>query len=325
MDETISVIIPVYNVEKYLRRCVNSVLESSYKELEIILVDDGSQDSSGKICDDYAIRDSRIKVIHKENGGLSDARNIGIKESTGEILTFIDSDDYISFDAISLMYKAKLKYKAQISCCLFRLVDDNYNKIKRPVAVGMEAFSCTEALEKMLRQSEIFCSAWGKLFDRDLFSDVLYPVGELHEDLATTYKLFAKARRVSIARIDGYFYYMRPGSIQQSPFSKKKMAQLRFAKEQKTYIDEKFPALCKATTDRLVSECFHILFSIGCQEGYDAEKKEIIDIIKSNRAGLILEKRTSKKTKYACILSYLGFGFTRWVYDIFRIKQKLIQ
>ena len=184
--------------------------------------------------------------------------------------------------------------------------------------------SCVEALEKMLRQSEIFCSACAKLYDRSLFSDIRYPKGELHEDLGTTYKLFAKAGTVALVRVEGYYYYVRPGSIQNSPFTQKKMVQLKFAQEQKAFLDKRFPELQMATTDRLVSECFNMLFCMVGQPEFDAERRELQRIVKANRKRLIFDKGTSRKTRFGCMLSYFGFHTTWIVYKILGLRGKMM-
>lgn len=326
MKSLISVVVPVYNIEKYIKRCVDSIISQTYSELEIILVNDGSTDMSGQICDEYAVSDARIKVIHKENGGLSDARNVAIDIAKGELITFVDGDDFLTSTAIDSMYRAKEMSGARIVCCLLKQViegkhtvfADAYDENK------VSVYSCSDALEKILRQSEVTVSAWGKLYDTDLFTGIRYPKGELYEDLATTYKLFAAAKTVAVTRIEGYGYFVRSGSIQQSDFSKSKMVELRFAMEQKEYIDKRFPELELATTDRLVSACFHILFSVIGKKEFDGERKEVEQIIRENRHKLLRSKKTSKKTRYGCLLSYLGFRVEYQIYNMLRVRGKMI-
>ena len=328
MEPLISVIVPVYNVEQYVETCIQSIINQTYKNLEIILVDDGSTDCSGKICDDMARQDKRIRVIHKENGGLSDARNIGIDYATGKLITFVDSDDYLTEKMIEKLYTSKVAHEAQISCCLLRFVSENPPKdVSSAFKTSEGESSClsqSEALKKMLKQSEILHSAWAKLYDTELFQNIRYPKGELYEDFGTTYKLFALSGRVAFIRIEGYCYFMRPGSIQNSKFTKKKMAELKFAKEQKEYLDTRFPQLEVATTDRLVSTCFHILFSIMRQKEFAAERKEVEQIIKDNRKRLLMAKDISKKTRYGCLLSYLGFRAEALIYNIIGVRGKMI-
>ena len=326
MDPLISVIVPVYNIENYIKRCIDSIISQTYRNLEIFLVDDGSKDKSGQICDEYASRDVRITVIHKENGGLSDARNAAIDVAHGEWITFVDGDDFLTNTAIESMYHVVEMFGVQIVCCLHKLVyegkhsdfDEAYDEN------NISVYSQEKALEKMLRQSEIIFSAWAKLYSAKLFCNIRYPKGELYEDLATTYKLFAEVKNVALIRIEGYGYVVRSGSIQQSKFSKGKMVQLRFAEEQKEFLDKQFPELENATTECLVSVCFHILFAIMGSNEFEAEKKKVKKIIRENRKKLLFSKRTSKKARFGCLLSYLGFDTEYWVYSKLGIRGKII-
>ena len=325
MGPLISVIVPIYNIENYVKRCIDSIIHQTYTNLEIILVDDGSTDSSGQMCDEYAKNDARVKVIHKENGGLSDARNAAIDIAKGKWITFVDGDDFLTASAIDSMYRAKKITGAQIACCLYKLAyegqhtefNETYDKRK------ISSYSCEEALEKMLRRSEFDVSAWAKLYDYDLFTGVRYPKGELYEDLGTTYKLFDKAVNIALIRIDGYGYFVRSESIQQSKFTKSKMAELYFAKEQKEYIDSRFPELEMATTDKLISSCFHILFSVMEQKGFEKEQNEVKQLILTNRKRLIISKGTSRKTRFGCLLSYLGFNAEFFIYRKLGIRGKM--
>ena len=323
-EEKIAVVVPVYNVEQYLERCVNSIIGQTYTALEIILVDDGSTDCSGVMCDEFTKRDERIRAIHKENGGLSDARNVGIAQASGEFITFIDSDDFILPDMIERLYSVKTKYNTPIACCLMQQVTDEdqgreYSAAGQP---GEECLTRVEALERMLRQNGINCSAWAKLYDISLFNDVEYPKGEIYEDLGTTYKLLAKAERVAIVHKEGYCYYKRSGSIQVSPFKIEKLAEYRFAMEQKAFLDARFPELKMATTDRLVSCCFHILF--GMDGGFLKERKMLEDTIRKNRGRLVFAKGTSRKTRFGCLLSYFGFGMERKIYEVLGIRGRMV-
>ena len=165
-EELISVIVPVYNVEKYLEKCIDSIINQTYQNLEIILVDDGSTDGSGKICDEYSRKDNRIKVIHKENGGLSDARNIGIKNANGGLIGFIDSDDYITENMFEVLQKDLRKYNADISSCDIQNVNEAGEclKIIRVSTEGQtsKVFEREEAL-KLLLEDTIKSYAWNKL------------------------------------------------------------------------------------------------------------------------------------------------------------------
>lgn len=178
MKELISVIIPVYNVEKYLNKSIESVIKQTYKELEIILVDDGSTDSSGKICDEFAQKDDRIKVIHKKNGGLSDARNAGISEAKGKYLGFIDSDDYIDKNFYEILYNVLKKYNSDISICKHRETYTDYEENTSKLEIKEQVFNTEQALKELLLFGEVNNYAWNKLYKKELFNEINYPVGK---------------------------------------------------------------------------------------------------------------------------------------------------
>lgn len=222
--EKISVIVPVYKVEKYLERCVTSIRNQTYENLEIILVDDGSPDNCGKMCDEYAKEDSRIKVLHKENGGLSDARNKGIEGSTGEYIAFVDSDDWLDIDMIEILYKMSKKHDADIAECSYRnMFKDCIREETRCTAeqiVGDNIF----ALEGMLDWKYFKPVAWNKLYHRSVIGDIRYPKGKLHEDEFTTYKYMYAAKKLVYIDVSKYNYdRSRDDSITGSKFKEKNL------------------------------------------------------------------------------------------------------
>ncbi len=220
MKELISIIVPIYNVEKYLDRCINSIVNQSYKNLEIILVDDGSQDKCGEICDKWANNDERIKVIHKENGGLSDARNAGIEIAQGEYLSFIDSDDYIHKDFIKILYENCLKNDADISMCEVYITDKNEDTNREIKNENIKIIFSKDVLE---RKNNISCLGCDKLYKKSIFNNVRYPKGKINEDVAVIYKIMYYSNKISITDAKLYFYFNRPGSIMRKGFSKKRL------------------------------------------------------------------------------------------------------
>lgn len=213
----ISVIIPVYNVEKYLNRCIESICMQSFTNLEIILVDDGSPDRCPIICDEWAKRDERIRVIHKQNGGLSDARNAGIEAATGDYFLFVDSDDYIASSMCESLINAARSSNADIVVCNFCWVYPNREEIN-PMSIQNGTIVEREAiLETWLKCGTVdFVVAWNKLYRRSLFftqEHIRYPVGRLHEDEFITYRLLYAANRVMFITEPLYFYIQRNGSI----------------------------------------------------------------------------------------------------------------
>ena len=221
----ISVIIPIYNTKDYLKACVDSVINQTYRDIEILLVDDGSTDGSEKMCGEYAQTDSRIKVIHKKNGGLADARNAGIEKSSGEYLFFIDSDDTIEKDCIEVLYDLIVSTDSDMSLGEVYYVDENDEPIEkhnRTSPVVDEVVTPREYIEKlMLPTSNFYCNACGKIFKKSLFDSIRYPVGRIHEDEAVIHELAYNCKRIAIVKRHFYHYFKRGEGITAQPFSKK--------------------------------------------------------------------------------------------------------
>ncbi len=210
-EELVSIIVPVYNVQEYLAECLDSICKQSYERIEIILVDDGSVDDGGEICDRYAQSDSRIRVIHKENEGLSEARNTGMKLASGEYLMFVDSDDVIAENLTEHLYKICKDAQAQIAMCGFIYYNKKkQNKLDVSDCILMER---SEAVRELCRDRKIKNYAWGKLYHRKLFEGVLFPTGQMFEDINTIYKVFLRSSRVVYTDMKGYYYRRRRGAI----------------------------------------------------------------------------------------------------------------
>lgn len=244
MEPLITVIVPVYNVEGYLEKCVDSILDQTYYNMEILLVDDGSTDMSGIICDQYSNMDGRIHVIHKENGGLSDARNVGIQHMNGEYVVFIDSDDSIKKNYIHYLYNLLVRNNADIAICDFEYIKENGSLINSPKNTGeILNYSQEEVLAELLNGKRINTSAGMKLYKSCMFSDIRYPIGKLYEDIGTTYKLFLKANHFVYGDEALYVYLCRKGSITKNVFSEKKLDGIYFIEEMCKCIQNVYPAL----------------------------------------------------------------------------------
>lgn len=229
----ISVIVPVYNVQNFLKECVNSILSQDYDRFELILVDDGSTDDSGNICDIFSKMDSRVSVIHKKNGGLSDARNSGIAVSNGEFLTFIDSDDFVSKDYLSILVNTAIKFGADI-------VQGEFTKIQSRLGtksnLDVKKFESSEALRSMLTLDRVQVNAWAKLYKSKLFETTRYPVGRINEDNLTTYKTIIDANVVVCQNQYIYYYRTNPSGIMNSHFTKRRFDILDAPDETKRYL-----------------------------------------------------------------------------------------
>ena len=253
--ELISVIIPVYNVEKYLRKCLDSVCNQSYKRLEIILVDDGSTDGSGAICDEYAYTDKRIRVVHKENGGLSDARNVGLDHATGQYIGFVDSDDFIEFDMYEKLYTACVLWGADISLCGKRIVNENGCIVSEKNIVDAETlYTSKEAICSLLTWKSCDSAAWDKLYSANLFLKIRYPFGKLHEDLNVTCRLFELSNKIIQIPYVGYNYLLRSNSICRQSLSKRKFDLYEQAKFNVDFVCGKYPDL-KEEADFFLLAC----------------------------------------------------------------------
>ncbi len=211
----ISIIVPIFNVEKYIRQCVDSILCQTYKEIEIILVDDGSPDNCGKICDEYASIDERVIVIHKENGGLSSARNAGIDIAKGEYLGFIDADDWIKPDMYESMLENMIKHDADISVCGSYLSFVNSN-IPNYDKKEFLLLTPEQAIVESLNGIKFNVAAWDKLYKKSIFEDLRYPEGMLYEDRLIIIEVFDKCKNVVVDTEPKYYYRQRSNSIMKS-------------------------------------------------------------------------------------------------------------
>ena len=242
MEPLISVIIPVYLVQDYLDTCIKSIVNQTYKNLEIILVDDGSPDMCPNICDNWGRLDDRIKIIHKTNGGLSDARNVGIDLCNGDYIAFLDGDDFVSPRWIEKMVIAAQSYKSDIVVCGRYLYKEGYS-IKQHCLNTYKIYTVEEAIKELLLGREIEEAAWDKLYRRELFSTLRFPVGEINEDIVTI--PFAIENSNQICHIGEPLYYYRQTNtgITKSRYSEKKSVYIKHICEINNYFSKKYPQM----------------------------------------------------------------------------------
>lgn len=218
---TISVIVPVYNVQEYLENCVHSIINQTYSDFELLLVDDGSTDGSGELCDKFHAIDNRISVIHKKNGGLSDARNVGIDNTTSPYITFIDSDDYIAPDFLEELLRLHTDCNADVSCVNLTETRVVKNSIPSGTVKRKGCVSGETAVKNSLVRTNFGVSACGKLFKRSCFEELKFPYDTLFEDLFTIPYILEKCEKVAFLEGELYFYYVRAGSITNSTITEK--------------------------------------------------------------------------------------------------------
>lgn len=316
-DKLISVIVPVYNVEKYLEKSINSLLEQTYKNLEIIIVDDGSTDNSSKICDDFLKKDSRIKVFHKINGGQGSARNLALDNMNGEFVCFLDSDDSVYNDYIEFLYKQLIEKKLDVACANFEIYNEKDEFLKKhSEGNGFEIFTGKDAIKNMWYSKKINIGPWGKLYKAELWRNVRFK--ECYsEDFAIMHYIYIQCEKV------GYFekcllkYLARNNSSIRSEFNKNKLVMLDI-------VDDNFEFCLKhleiqnAARAKAVSVYFHLLFQIPNSLEYKKDIKKIEFLIKKQRKKVLKDKEINKKVKCALILSYLSFFITRKIFKIWK-------
>ena len=299
-DELISVIVPVYNVEKYIDKCIKSIISQDYTNLEIWLVDDGSTDSSGEVCDKYAESDQRIIVIHKDNGGLSDARN------------------YIEKNYISYLYMLLKDYQSDISICNFKYVNEKGQILNNPEDTGkIVQYSKEEALDKILQGKEINTSASMKLYCCDIFKNIRYPKGKLYEDVATTYKTILRANRVVYGDYSGYVYLCRGGSITKRKFTEKRMDAIYNMEEMCSNIIKAYPNLQGKCMVRLFEQYVSVYSAAKNSTGNKIIEKQIFGKLKDMRK----QANVRGKDKVYSISIAIG----KWLFDTIILVENSIQ
>ena len=322
-NDLISIVIPVYNVEKYLEKCIKSIVNQTYKNLEIIIVDDGSPDNCPKMCDEFAQNDKRIKVIHKENGGLSDARNAGINIAKGKYITFIDSDDYISNDYVEYMYNLIKRYNTQIATCEVEIVYLEKDSHKNTEYVeNIEVLNPRDFFYNMLFAKKSDVTACAKLYETRLFEKIRYPKGVVYEDTATTYKLIEECEKIVTGNKKCYFYFTRPNSISKiSGFNSNELDYIKNTNEMLEYLKNKYQDLEQAIDRFDLYANFRILRLLLFTKPRNKEmEKDIFKKIKNKRIKVLKYKDTPKRDKIAVILSFFGLSIFKFAWFIYSQK-----
>ncbi len=320
-EPLISVIVPVYNVEKYLQKCLDSIKNQTYTNLEILLIDDGSTDSSGSICDNAAKNDKRIRVIHKENKGISHTRNTGIQNSSAELITFIDSDDYVNEKYVQYLYNLLSVSKSDIAIGAHIIEYSSGNIHYKGIGTGTEAtYNSKQVLHEILLDNKVDISVWGKLFYRSLFKNIEFPVGKRFEEPATMYKVIENTEKIICGGDANYYYQIREQSITTTGTFLGKMDLIYHTTKMCEDITAKYPELQTAAERRLVWAYFSTLNQLlKCpdRKEYKTEEIEIINFLKSKSKQIKSYAVYSKRDKLASFTLKFGIFFYKSAWDIY--------
>ncbi|MFT8823813.1 glycosyltransferase family 2 protein, partial [Liquorilactobacillus satsumensis] len=302
----------------------DSIRMQTYKNIEIILIDDGSTDNSGKIANENAALDNRLNIIHQANKGLSAARNRGIEEANGEYLTFVDSDDYLAEDYIEYLYNLlkKTNFKAPLAICSLMNV---YSDTGKEINCGNnleKILSGHDCIEKMCYHDLVDTCAYAKLGKRELYDRVKFPVNKLFEDIATTYLLFDQCEIVSCGFKPKYYYVIRDDSIVTAKFHIKKLDLLEMTDQMAKYVTQKYPDLKRAALRRQVYARFSTLNQMLNTNQAPNEKKAIIDFLKKHQKEILEDPRTPKRDRVAFYLLNLGFPVYREFWKLYNFTKK---
>ena len=301
----ISIIIPVYNVEKYLNRCIYSIVNQTYSNVEIILVNDGSKDSSPLICDEWAKKELRIKVIHKKNGGLSDARNTGLRNASGDVISFIDSDDYIYHDMYKTMIGAMIDYNADLVVCGRNVVKDNL-KTKKFCCGDTKIFTPSEALEELLLHRYVDEAAWDKLYRKELLVNLEFPLNEINEDIVIMPKIIQKANKIVHVGVALYNYCLNENSITRSNYTSKNSIIIKHMNDLNSFIKSQYPQLEKYVRifncNYSVSQLLILSNTINGKDNFIDDYNNYFNILKKNYFAFMKDNNTPIKKKIEATL-----------------------
>lgn len=312
----ISVIVPVYNIEDYLSRCVDSLVNQTVNcKYEIILVDDGSTDNSGKICDDYGRKYENVLVYHTKNKGLSEARNFGMKKASGEYFVFVDSDDYVGHNFLKVLYNGISQKNIQISVVQAKKVYEGENIVKSSIEENSKykIYERKDALARMFSRKGIGVSAWAKMYSRELFDDVEYPKGMLYEDLLTTPFIFDKANNVSVSMDTEYFYLVRKNSISRREISDRDMKLVESLEKICSQFEYMYPEMKREIQARYITDIMGMLVNRLVVKNISDPRLDIIKIkLKCRLKGYILNSKLNIRVKGQLMV----FLFNKYLYGM---------
>lgn len=321
MNNIVSIIVPIYNVEKYLDKCIQSIVNQTYKYIEIILINDGSTDGCLDICRKWSFLDDRIKIINKKNGGLSDARNTGIVNSSGEYLFFVDSDDWIECNIIERLITLCNKYNSEIAICEYISAYDEDRRINdsNRILDEVKLFNKKDILYNLYNDLYVTTIvSWNKLYKRELFNNINFPVGKIHEDEFTIYKLLYKANKIAYIKDKLYYYRQRQQSIMNTGYSWRNINRVEAYYEQMLFMKGIDKNLYMNSIERYSNEIMWSYIKYNKTQNCDKEKlSEIIDRGKDVYE-IVMSSSVSLKVKIKLYIFLHNINLYKNLYRVFK-------
>ena len=299
MQPKLSIVVPVYNVEKVIRKALDSLAGQTLEDIEILLVNDGSTDHSEEICREYAEKDSRIRLFSKPNGGLSDARNYGMERASADVIGFVDSDDYVDLDMFECLLRIKNEHGAQIAVGGVRMATYEEEVYLDRAIDGEKVFNTHDAMAELLYSKRILNSVCNKIFDRSLFDGITFPFGKLYEDEYVTYRLFDRAEKVAMTDRVFYYYRSNPKSITHKAFSERELNRVYASLLKLDFIQERYPDLRYLVEEYLVYDC---MMTMSKMERYDSRYDKLLrDNIRAYWRSFVKGDHSITAKMYVCL------------------------
>lgn len=302
----ISIIVPIYNVESYLQRCIDSLLLQTYVNIEIVLVNDGSTDHSLAICQENAQKDKRVRVFSKTNGGVADTRNFGVSVASGQWVSFVDPDDYVDRDYVEYLYTLLTNNHATMAICQHRNVYKS-GRVQTNVYDGSTVLDAHTAVKRLLYDDQIDTSVWAKLYPAWFFDKIHFPKGRLFEDIAATYKTFLASERIAVGSEAKYSYPFRHNSIVNNSFSLHKLDLIDMTEQMASEVVKVFPDLQVACQRRVLYAYVSTLNQMQNVDGYQEIREHLISMIKKLRKPVLRDHKAPIRDKVAIVL--IGFSY----------------
>lgn len=317
----IGVIVPVYNAEQYLRKCIDSILKQSFRDFEVILIDDGSIDASGKICDEYAEKNSNVRVIHSEHIGVAAIRNKGLDENTSEYVAFVDSDDYIDRNYLEILYQMMIRNEADLVISRGKNLaggrEDRTEGLDSAAdSVEGHVASKSEIYKHMFTEGQTIAFVWGKLYHRNIFQSIRCPDGEIYEDMKVIGKIIENSHRIVYTSYMGYYYVQTPNSITRGDVSLAHMVLLKNEGQLLDFINHNYPDISMEAKNHYFWSCFFVLSKLVLFAEYKKECQAIRKEIVREWKFLIFGRYTRFMVKTATVCLLFGLPCYRFVWGI---------